>query len=69
MKTNDGRHYGANVKLDGAGKYEILPEILLPPYIGFFRHTDKETGTAAWCKPFTVTWTFVWAGNGKLGGY
>ncbi len=69
MTANDGPHYGANVKLDGAGKYEITLRILPPPYAGFFRHTDKETGVAAWWKPFTVSWTFVWAGNGKLGGY
>jgi uncharacterized protein involved in high-affinity Fe2+ transport len=69
MSANDGPHYGANVKLDGPGKYTLTFKIEPPPYASFFRHTDKETGVAAWWKPFIVQWTFAWAGNGKLGGY
>lgn len=69
MTASDGPHYGHNVKLDGPGKYTLTMKIEPPPYAGFFRHTSKQTGVPAWWKPFTVSWTFVWAGNGKLGGY
>lgn len=69
MVANDGPHYGANVKLDGPGKYHLTYRILPPPYAGFFRHTDKETGVAKWWKPFTVSWDFVYVGVGKKGGY
>jgi len=69
MTASDGPHYGANVKLDGPGKYTLTLKIAPPPYNAFFRHTTKQTGVAPWWKPFTVSWTFVWAGNGKLGGY
>ncbi|HET7307488.1 MAG TPA: iron transporter [Gammaproteobacteria bacterium] len=69
MVANDGPHYGANVKLDGPGKYHLTYRILPPPYAGFLRHTDKETGVAEWWKPFTVSWDFVYVGVGKKGGY
>lgn len=69
MTASDGPHYGRNVKLDGPGKYTLTLNIEPPPYAGFFRHTSKQTGVAAWWSSFTVSWTFVWAGNGKLGGY
>lgn len=69
MTASDGPHYGANVKLDGPGRYTLSLKIAPPPYAGFFRHTSRQTGVAPWWKPFEVNWTFVWAGNGKLGGY
>ncbi|MGH8127194.1 MAG: iron transporter [Gammaproteobacteria bacterium] len=69
MTANDGPHYGQNVKLDGPGKYTLTLKIEPPPYAAFFRHTSKETGVPSWWKPFTLSWNFVWAGNGKLGGY
>ncbi|MDN5864240.1 MAG: iron transporter [Gammaproteobacteria bacterium] len=69
MIANDGPHYGRNIQLDGPGKYTLTLFIEPPPAAGFYRHTDKETGVAPWWQPFTVSWTFVWAGNGKLGGY
>ncbi|MGH8428583.1 MAG: iron transporter [Gammaproteobacteria bacterium] len=69
MTANDGPHYGQNVKLDGPGKYTLTLKIEPPPYAAFFRHTSKETGVPPWWNPFEVSWTFVWAGNGKLGGY
>ncbi len=69
MVANDGPHYGSNVKLDGPGKYHLSYSILPPPYAGFFRHTDKETGIAAWWKPFVVSWDFTYVGVGKKGGY
>lgn len=69
MVASDGPHYGANVKLDGPGKYKLTYRILPPPYQGFFRHTDKETGVAAWWAPFEVSWEFPYIGTGKKGGY
>jgi periplasmic iron binding protein len=69
MVAQDGPHYGANVKLDGPGKYKLTYHILPPPYQGFYRHTDKETGVAPWWTPFDVEWEFVFAGTGKKGGY
>lgn len=69
MVAIDGPHYGANVKLDGPGKYKLTYHILPPPYQGFYRHTDKETGVGAWWAPFDVQWEFSYAGTGKKGGY
>jgi len=69
MTANDGPHYGANVRLDGPGKYHLSYKLLAPPYAAFFRHTDKETGVAAWWKPFAVGWDFIYVGVGKKGGY
>ncbi|MDE2228889.1 MAG: iron transporter [Alphaproteobacteria bacterium] len=69
MVANDGPHYGANVKLDGPGKYRLTYRIMPPPYQGFYRHTDKETGVAAWWSPFDVSWEFAYVGTGKKGGY
>jgi hypothetical protein len=69
MVANDGPHYGANVALDGPGKYKLTYHILPPPYQGFFRHTDKETGVAEWWAPFDVEWEFTFAGTGKKGSY
>ena len=34
MVASDGPHYGANVKLDGPGKYKLLYHIQPPPYQG-----------------------------------
>ena len=69
MVASDGPHYGENVKLDGAGKYEVTFHINPPPYQGFVRHVDKETGVGKWFAPFDVTWHFVYLGTGKKGGY
>ncbi len=69
MVASDGPHYGANVKLDGPGKYKLTYHIVPPPYQGLFRHTDKETGVGEWWAPFDVEWEFAFAGTGKKGGY
>ena len=66
MVANDGPHYGANVKLDGVGKYNIKFRIS-PPQIMF--HIDKETAARKWWKPFIVEWDLVYTGTGKKGGY
>lgn len=69
MTASDGPHYGGNVKLDGPGRYTLTLKIAPPPYAGFYRHSSRQTGVPAWWRPFETRWTFVWAGNGKLGGY
>jgi uncharacterized protein involved in high-affinity Fe2+ transport len=69
MAANDGPHYGANVKLDGPGKYRLSLRLMPPSYNGFFHHTDKETGVARWWKPMIVSWKFTYVGVGKKGGY
>lgn len=69
MVASDGPHYGTNVKLDGPGKYRLTYHIMPPPFQGFFRHTDKETGVAPWWTPFDVSWEFAYVGAGKKGGY
>lgn len=70
MVANDGPHYGANVKLDGPGKYRLTYRINPPPYQGFYRHTDKETGVGEWWEPFDVSWEFTYVGGvGKKGSY
>ena len=72
MVANDGPHYGDNVKLMGPGKYK-LKFVVSPPsanaHAHFGRHIDKETGVAAWFKPFETTYEFTYAGTGKKGGY
>jgi hypothetical protein len=69
MVANDGPHYGANVALDGPGKYRVTYRVNPPPYQGLYRHTDKETGVGAWWEPFEVSWEFAYVGIGKRGGY
>lgn len=69
MVADDGPHYGANVALAGPGKYRLTYRFHPPVMAGLFRHTDKETGVAAWWPPFSVTWDFVYLGVGKKGTY
>ncbi|MCL9781842.1 iron transporter [Vibrio sp. S4M6] len=69
MVANDGPHYGRNIKLDGPGVYDEMCHIDPPDWNGFFRHTDKETGTSPYFKPYTIKGSFKWLGSGKAGGY
>ncbi|HJU17745.1 MAG TPA: iron transporter [Stellaceae bacterium] len=69
MVAADGPHYGANVKLDGPGAYELVLHIEPPSVNGFMRHTDKETGVAAWWAPFDYRGHFAFVGTGKKGAY
>lgn len=70
MLASDGPHYGANLNLDGPGKYKVAITFTPPPADVFPRHTDKETGAAEWWKPFTEEWAFTYVGSvGKKGGY
>ncbi|MDR3254491.1 MAG: iron transporter [Synergistaceae bacterium] len=60
MNASDGPHYGANLKLDGAGKYKVAFIIESPEKQGFLLHVDKETGVPGrfWTKPIEVSWDF-----------
>lgn len=69
MVASDGPHYGANVKLDGPGAYQLVFEIAPPSAHGFMRHVDKETGGAPWWKSFQYKGEFKFVGTGKKGGY
>lgn len=69
MVANDGPHYGENIKLNGPGKYHLVFNINPPPYTGFVRHADRETGVGKWFEPFSVEWDFTYVGTGKKGGY
>ncbi|MCB1363955.1 MAG: iron transporter [Rhodobacteraceae bacterium] len=69
MVASDGPHYGDNVKLDGAGEYHLVLSVAAPDGMAFGRHTDPETGVAAWFEPFTREYDFIFAGTGKKGAY
>lgn len=69
MVASDGPHYAQNIKLDGAGRYHLSYHIEPPPRAGFYRHTDRESGTGTWWQPIDLEWVFVFAGYGKKGGY
>lgn len=70
MEANDGPHYGANINLDGPGKYRASFRIEPPSYNGFFHHTDKETGVPEYWAPFQESWDFTYIGGvGHKGGY
>ncbi|MDR3231367.1 MAG: iron transporter [Synergistaceae bacterium] len=60
MSASDGPHYGANVKLDGAGSYRITFIIENPEKQGYLLHVDKETGVPGrfWKEPIEVSWDF-----------
>ncbi|KKM09609.1 hypothetical protein SY88_18355 [Clostridiales bacterium PH28_bin88] len=60
MNASDGPHYGANVKMMGAGKYQLTYTIESPEKQDFLLHTDKETGVEGrfWTKPIEVSWEF-----------
>jgi hypothetical protein len=60
MNASDGAHYGNNVKLAGAGTYELKFIIESPAEQDYALHTDKETGVEGrfWRKPIELTWQF-----------
>ena len=59
MNASDGPHYGANVKLDKAGSYELKLSIDSPEKKGWMLHVDPETGVEGrfWTSPLEVTFT------------
>lgn len=60
MNASDGPHYGANVKMMGAGKYKVQFTVESPEKQGLLLHVDKETGVKGrfWRKPLVVEWSF-----------
>lgn len=60
MNASDGPHYGANVKMFGAGKYKLSLSIESPEKQNYLLHTDKGTGVEGkfWSKPIEVEWEF-----------
>jgi uncharacterized protein involved in high-affinity Fe2+ transport len=60
MNASDGPHYGANIKVNGAGRYKITFIIENPEKSGYLLHVDKETGVPGrfWAKPVEVSWDF-----------
>lgn len=60
-----GPHYGANVKLDGVGKYRYTVHVAAPDK-GLNRLVDWENGIT-WWQPFDVSWNFTYLGVGKKG--
>ncbi|MDR2048886.1 MAG: iron transporter [Treponema sp.] len=62
MNASDGPHYGANLKLDGAGTYHIRFIIQNPDSQGYLLHIDQETGVPGrfWNQPLVAEWDFDW---------
>jgi uncharacterized protein involved in high-affinity Fe2+ transport len=62
MNASDGPHYGANLKLDGAGTYNIKFIILSPESQSYLIHIDQETGVPGrfWNQPLVAEWDFDW---------
>lgn len=60
MNAGDGSHYGANIKMMGAGTYKLTYLIDSPEKQDFLIHTDKDTGVHGtfWKKPIELTWEF-----------
>lgn len=58
MVAVDGPHYGANLKMPGAGNYKLTYNIDPPSRQGFGRHTDKASGVGKWFQPFEVDFDF-----------
>ena len=54
MNASDGPHYGANVKLDKAGTYQLKLSIESPASKGWMLHVDPEKGHF-WTEPIEVT--------------
>lgn len=62
MNASDGAHYGANVKLAGAGEYTLNYVIESPEKMDYLLHTDDATGVKGrfWQEPIDLTWEFSW---------
>ena len=60
MNADDGPHYGANVKMLGAGTYDCDFYIDSPIRQNYGVHVDKETGVKGrfWEEPVHMHWVF-----------
>lgn len=60
MVAVDGPHYGANIKMPGAGNYKLTYHIEPPSRQGFGRHTDEASGVGKWFQAFDVSYDFTY---------
>ncbi|WP_068086575.1 iron transporter [Polycladidibacter stylochi] len=60
MIAVDGPHYGANIKMPGAGNYKLSYHIENPMKQGLMRHTDKVSGVGKWFQPVDVDYDFTY---------
>jgi uncharacterized protein involved in high-affinity Fe2+ transport len=60
MNASDGPHYGANLKLNGAGRYKVRFLIQNPESQGYLLHVDQETGVPGrfWGAPLVAEWDY-----------
>lgn len=60
MSASDGPHYGANVKMLGAGIYDCDFSIESPLRQNYMLHIDEETGVPGrfWTEPVKMSWVF-----------
>jgi uncharacterized protein involved in high-affinity Fe2+ transport len=60
MNASDGPHYGANLKLNGAGTYKVRFLIQNPESQGYLLHVDQATGVPGrfWNQPLVAEWEF-----------
>lgn len=60
MNAADGPHYGANVKMLGAGKYKLSLSIESPEKQNYLLHVDPGSGVEGkfWTSPIEVEWEF-----------
>lgn len=60
MNAADGPHYGANVKMLGAGEYKLSLTIESPEKQNYLLHVDQASGVEGkfWTSPIEVEWEF-----------
>ena len=60
MNADHGPHYGANIKMLGAGTYDCEFTIDSPTRMNYGLHVDKDTGVEGrfWEQPVVMKWTF-----------
>lgn len=60
MNAGDGSHYGANIKMLGAGNYKVTYIIDSPEKQDFLIHVDKDTGVPGsfWKKSIEAQYEF-----------
>ncbi|MDR2617470.1 MAG: iron transporter [Treponema sp.] len=64
MNASDGPHYGANIKLNGVGEYNVRFIIQNPEAQGYVLHVDQTTGVPGrfWTQPLVAEWDVVYPG-------
>jgi uncharacterized protein involved in high-affinity Fe2+ transport len=64
MNASDGPHYGANIKLNGIGQYNVRFIIQNPEAQGYVLHVDQATGVPGrfWNQPLVAEWNVNYTG-------